>query len=348
MRYLGYLFIQLWVRVGLFCYYRKIKVVGLENVPSRKPVMLLSNHQNALMDVLLIATQYKKRPWFVTRSDVFRGTFLKSLFGFLQMLPIYRMRDGKTNLHKNHAVFDQCGKLLNKNEAILLFPEANHNLQRRVRPLNKGFTRIILNALEKNPKLDLQLIPIGQNYICPTQMGDSAALHFGSPIAVQNFIGSPNFVVEIKQKVSESLQQLTTHIPESEYQSVSGKFVGLEELFLKPEHVNAIIADRTYPDTLTHKISPVRRISRFFFYVWNLPLVFLWRVFLKPRVPELEFEATFRFGFTLLAYPLFYLVSMAILWNVYDIKTACLFVVGHAVINIFLVKQGITSSVRKR
>lgn len=316
----------------------------MENVPVDKPVLFLSNHQNALMDVLLIATRVKRSPWFLTRSDVFKGGFLNSFFKFLQMIPIYRIRDGKSNLHKNMAVFDQCGELLQTNEAITLFPEANHSLKRKVRPLSKGFTRIVKNALEKDPDLDLQLVPIGQNYARPTQVGDSVALYFGKPIAVQEYVDSSDFVKELKQRVFENLTQLTTHIPETQYDEVMRKMGETGECYLYPEQANLWIAEGNFPQMTSLKRSFVPGILKSIFYLWNLPLVFLWRTLVKPKVPELEFQATFRFGFVLLIYPLFYASLMMILWNVYDANTAYLTVLGHAVVTVLLVKAGIVSA----
>lgn len=348
MKQLGYNFIRLWVKVGLFCYYKNIEVVGMENIPKNKPIVFLSNHQNALMDVLLIATHLKKRPWFITRSDIFKGRFLKSLFNFLQMLPVYRIRDGKSNLHKNNAIFSQCGELLEAHEAILLFPEANHSLKRRVRPLSKGFTRIINSALEKNPDLDLQLVTIGQNYAYPTQVGDSAVLYFGKPIAAQEYKDATDFVNEIKQKVFESLTELTTHIPEIRYNEIISK-IGVEgEHYLYPKRNNLRIAKDAIPQKTSPKKSSVSGILKSLFYLSNLPLVFLWKILVKPRVPEPEFEATFRFAFALLLYPIFYGIFGLILWNVYGLKTFFFGILGHIFLNMVLIKFGITSSNQKK
>ncbi|WP_181899419.1 lysophospholipid acyltransferase family protein [Flagellimonas nanhaiensis] len=348
MKHLAYFLIKYWIRAGLFCYYQKIEVVGSERIPEKGPVLILSNHQNALMDVLLLATRCKRKPWFITRSDIFKGSVLNSLFGFLQMIPIYRIRDGKANLYKNQAIFERCSELLLNGEAILLFPEANHSLKRRVRPLSKGFTRIIMTALEKDPKMKLQLVPIGQNYMKPSQSGDAASLYVGNPIEVQEFMGSSKFVGDVKQEVFKALTALTTHIPENEYEDVISKLEGRESLYLKPDAVNMMISERSFPKGKPQKVKVANTVSRALFYSLNFPLVVLWRTFIKPKVPEVEFEATFKFGFAMITYPLFYGILLTILWKYFDVKTACLTVLGHAVINIILVKIGITSSDRRK
>nr|WP_293301793.1 lysophospholipid acyltransferase family protein [Allomuricauda sp.] len=348
MRGLAYSILKLWVATGLFFYYRKVKVVGKEKIPLDKPVLFLSNHQNALMDVLLIAVYCGRKPWFLTRSDVFKNSFLKSFFNFLQMMPVYRIRDGKSSVPKNKAVFKKCAHLLEAKHAILLFPEANHSLQRRVRPLSKGFTRIVEATLEQNPNLDVQLVPIGQNYAYPQQAGDAATLVFGNPIPVQDHKNAPDFISKLKEEVQYSLMKLTTHIPETEYDGAIQSLGENGEQYLEPTVVNALISQGVFLKRTETGKKVGNPFLKALFTIWNLPFILLWRSVLKPKVPEAEFEATFRFGFVLLVYPLVYGICFLLIWNWYNTKTTCLFVLGHAVVNLVLVKMGITSLVQRK
>ncbi|NAY90347.1 glycerol acyltransferase [Muricauda sp. JGD-17] len=334
--------------LGLFLYYKRIKAVGREHIPSKQPVLFLSNHQNALLDVLLIATRCRRKPWFLARSDVFDNPWLRSFFTFLQMLPIYRFRDGRDTLPKNNMIFDTCANLLEDKQAIVLFPEANHSLKRRIRPLSKGFTRIVHAALQKNPGLDLLLVPVGQNYANPMQVGDSTTIHFGKPIAVQQFIGANDFVGELKQQVFDSLTTLTAHFPEDGYDAIIQEIGKNGKVYLDPEKVNAMVANKTYTRSARQKDNLARGFLKNIFLLWNLPVVLIWRIVIKPKVPEDEFMATYRFGFSLLFYSLIYLVCLLVLVNVFNMKPACLAVFGHAGLNILLVKIGITSSFQRK
>ncbi|GMN09495.1 hypothetical protein MTsPCn9_00490 [Croceitalea sp. MTPC9] len=354
MKQLGYYFFKYWISFGLFFYFKKIIVIGLEDIPKNKPILLLSNHQNALLDVLLIATRNSLKPWYLTRSDVFKSKLFSPLFYFLQMIPIYRMRDGKDTLSKNQAIFNQCGELLNNNETLLIFPEADHNLKRRVRPLSKGFTRLLFNALEENPKLEIQLVPVGHNYLRATNFPDSTALYFGKPISVQDFLNENknDTVSKIKYTVAEQLKLLTTNIEdEANYDSIYSILENEGVNFLYPKEVNARIKSVTLNrETQNLKSNNVfhRGIIKFLFVLLNLPIYLVWRVVVKPTVPEPEFMGTFRFVFSMLFYPIFYLLMAIIISNSYSIKTACLVVVGHAVLNFIFIKIGFTSSVQRK
>src|SRR5690606_5992673 len=106
----------------------------------------------------------------------------------VNMLPVYRVRDGWSTISKNNYIFKTCTEKLKQNQTVSLFPEGNHHINRTVRPLSKGFTRIIFETLNSYPNLDLQVVPIGLNYLEGTTYGDSVALHYGSPISAKSMV----------------------------------------------------------------------------------------------------------------------------------------------------------------
>lgn len=309
-----YNFIKFWIRTSLHLYYGRINVNGLENVPIDKPVLFLPNHQNALLDPLLIAVDCNRKPFFLTRSDVFKSSVFNKLFGLIRMIPIYRIRDGRDSLKHNDAVFEKCAELLGKNESLLIFPEANHNLQRRVRPLSKGFTRILFKALEENPDLDIQLIPVGFNYLYGEDFPDKVSIYFGKAIAIQDLIHNQDqrtSIEKIKARVSEALKKLTTHIPEESYPVTLEKLSGLGVDFLDPTHTNKIVGDIERTDELRKSgvgKSLFRKIFHPFFRILNFPVILLWKLWLKPKVWEPEFTATLRFALSLVVFPIYFLL----------------------------------------
>jgi 1-acyl-sn-glycerol-3-phosphate acyltransferase len=218
MKALLYTSLKSFIRIGFFCYFREIRMRGIERIPAEQPVMLLSNHQNALIDPLLYAAFARgRKPFFLTRSDVFGNPVLGWLFAGLRMMPIYRLRDGRDTLHRNQAVFQRCATLFSRGEHILLFPEANHSLIRRVRPLSKGFTRILEQTFETFPQLDVQVVPVGVNYQQADGFPDRVALYFGAPFSARDYWdGKELRVGPLKGRVFESLTRLTVHIPPAE------------------------------------------------------------------------------------------------------------------------------------
>lgn len=311
MKNIIYNLIKFWIKTALRLYFGKIIVQGLDNVPISNPVLFLPNHQNALLDALLIAVDCNRKPYFLTRSDIFKSAILNKLFELVRMIPIYRIRDGRDSLKHNEPVFKKCADLLAKCESLLMFPEANHNLQRRVRPLSKGFTRILFKTLEQIPDLDIRLVPVGLNYLHGKDFPDKVAIYFGQDIGVQAFLhdGGQRAVTErIKYEVALALQKLTIHIPNEDYAETSKKLNEIAVDYLDPIATNAIIKNIESYDkkTIDSDKNLFGKIVRPFFITLNLPIVLLWKLWLKPKVWEPEFTATLRFVLALLAFPIYY------------------------------------------
>jgi len=301
----------------MFFYFKRIDVFGFENIPKDKPVLFLGNHQNALLDPLLIAIKCGRFSFFLTRAGVFKKPLVSKLLKSLQMLPVYRIRDGWNNITNNRAIFEACTGLFKNNEAVVIFPEGSHNLVRRVRPLSKGFTRIVFDTLEKYPELDIQLIPVGLNFMNTTSFPDSTTIYFGSPISSRAFVSENRNkdVVKLKKRIKDELSSLTTNIPEKNYNEILNRLNELQVDYLKPKAVNACIESNFVNCSETTK--PSNKFLKLFFrnlLILNILVPFLlWKYVFKPKINELEFMATFRFAIAITLVPIYLLIVIVIL-----------------------------------
>lgn len=343
MKKLFYALLKPLIRAGFYCYYQRVRMEGMEHIPRDKPVVLLPNHQNALLDPLLVAAFARaKRPYFLTRSDVFKGGFLLAVFDALRMIPIYRLRDGRDTLHKNQAVFDRCARLLSQGEHLLLFPEANHNLRRQVRPLSKGFTRIVLHTLDRFPDTELQLLPVGINYQRPAGFPDRVAFRFGTPIAASSFTGGGNTrdrVLAMKEHIFDALTGLTTHVPaERDYEQTLAQLDGLRPDYLDPGPINRYLDGKGEPPIARPVVSGMFRLWDLLFRLLNLPVWLLWRLAVRPKVWEPEFLDTFRFLYALLAFPLYLALLAGVCWTWMGPTAALAVIAGVMLHNLLYVK----------
>ncbi|MBC2839916.1 1-acyl-sn-glycerol-3-phosphate acyltransferase [Robiginitalea sp. SC105] len=320
MKKLFYSLLKPLIRFGFFCYYQEVRMHGMEQIPDDRPVVFLPNHQNALLDPLLIAAYIRgSRPYFLTRSDVFRGGVLGWIFDALRMIPIYRLRDGRETLSRNQEIFDRCASLLGRGEQLLLFPEANHNLRRQVRPLSKGFTRIVIHTLRQNPETDLVLLPVGINYHRAAGFPDRVAFYFDAPIQARPFLsaGDANEVPrEMKKAVSRRLRKLTTHIPpERNYEETLATLESGSPDWLQPGPVNKGLqgGDLSGMPRIPGRSGIGYRIWESAVRLLNFPAWILWRWIARNKVWEPEFMSTFRFLYALLAFPVYLaLIALAI------------------------------------
>ena len=187
--YLFYQFFRVIVsKYGLIFFYRRIRSVGREKIPKNTPVMFIPNHQNSFMDALLVVSTNWKYTFFLTRAQAFSTAFMRWFLENLNMLPVYRVRDGMSSVTKNNAIFERCIRMLEKKYAVLVFAEANHNLNRRIRPLSKGFTRIAFDAEIANDwNLNLQVIPVGVNYTRHRESRNDVTVVYGDPIPMKQY-----------------------------------------------------------------------------------------------------------------------------------------------------------------
>lgn len=327
MKIIIYKIVRSTVKVLLHLYFGKIVINGLKNVAKNKPVLFLSNHQNSFLDTILIGTACGRSPFFLTMAAVFKTKLLKTIFTFFRMIPIYRIRDGINSLKKNDKTFDKAVALLAKNESIVIFPEANHNLKRRVRPLSKGFTRILFMTLEKFPDLDIHLVPVGVNYVNADKFPDKAAIFYGKPIRVQE-IYNPNDLIKSKDAmvaiVSERLKLLTTHIEsEKDYDQILEKLEVFGVNYLQPEEVNKslhMLHHLTKIPSVKSKENSFQKLLSIIFWLLNFPVLLLWKNIFKPKIKEIEFLSTMRFAFSVAVYPLYYVLLFVLgvlFWNVF-------------------------------
>lgn len=313
MKSLWYLMVKYYVRTGFAFYYKQVKVLGLENVPRDKAVLFVANHQNALIDPLLIGAFIPRRLHFLTRADVFYKPYIRALLSTVNMLPIYRIRDGRESLSKNEEVFEKCYSILNRKGTVLIFPEGNHNIQRRVRVLSKGFTRIVFGALENYGDHELMVVPIGINYTNASRYASSVSLIVGEPVRANDYHAMENqdeasnnngASSALKNKVRENLKKIVTHIEDAEnYDYIESCFY--EEEFLDPLAVNEKLQR-------PEQLSPVDRDpERSFNFL--LPLVransilplLIWNYF-SSKIEEEEFIATYKFALGVTVFPIFY------------------------------------------
>lgn len=341
-----YSFIKFTVKLGLYSYHKQIRIYGLENIPKDKPVLFLPNHQSALIDVLLIATNCRRKPYFLTRADVFSSSLLKSVFSYFRMLPIYRIRDGRKSLSNNSLIFDECANLLARGEALVLFPEANHSLKRRIRPLSKGFTRIILKTFELNSNIDIQLVPVGLNYKNATHFPDEVAVYYGEPISAKNFYNVNDLNASslcIKNEVASRLKELTTHISEEiDYDISIRNLQGENADFLFPKEINNKLKFYTAKKISNINLSSSKRkrasVLLIVLMLLNFPVVLIWHFLIKPKVPEAEFMGTFRFATCLILFPVYLILLLFLVTFFVSFKIALISIVLITMLNMLLVK----------
>ena len=301
-----YQLLKAYVTFGLHIFFKKIKVVNGNNIPKSGPILFVPNHQNALLDALLVVTHNKRKTHFLARADAFKFKIFKSGLSYLKMLPVYRIRDGFSSINQNEAIFERCYEILNKEECVCIFPEGNHDLKRRLRPLSKGFTRIVLGALDNNPDLNLKIVPVGLNYTDHQSFRGSVSIYFGEPIEAKRYYNG-DFNADsklIKEEVSNALKKLIVHIEDLEIYDEKMALIKSHKIdLLDPKFCNEFISkehNQSRKDKESYSLS-LKLVGNIIALVNVVPLS-LWNSFLK-KIKDPVMIGTFKFCYGVFLLP---------------------------------------------
>jgi len=188
---LGYRLARRYIHFTYRQFYTKLTVLGKENIPHNGPVIIAPNHQNALMDALLVlqATPWKLTTVFVARGDIFKKGFVINALRFMKILPAFRMRDGYENLGKNDATFEEAREVLETGNSLCIFPEGNQADKMKLQPLVKGIFRIAFSAQERiGEAKDIKILPVGIDYTDRQHFGEDVLINYGELISVSEFL----------------------------------------------------------------------------------------------------------------------------------------------------------------
>ena len=188
-RSLGYAFVRtFFVKPALHLFYRKLDAIGAKDVPNTGPVIFTPNHQNALMDALLILCSKDRQPVFVARADIFQKPLIIAVLHFLRILPIYRKRDGGNSSDNNQETFDLIPKILKSGQSVGIMPEGTHNEIKRLRMLQKGVFRLAMQAQEKYGNSPMiKIVPVGIEYTSTNKFRSDVIVKYGKAIEVSDY-----------------------------------------------------------------------------------------------------------------------------------------------------------------
>ena len=320
MSHVFYLILKFYVWASTRFYFNKVQVFGKENVKGDGPFLFVANHQNAFMDGLLIVTINRVPVHFLIRADIFKKKFAAKVLRFLKLMPVYRIRDGAENLHKNEEQFNECIRLFLKKESVLIFPEGNHGHTRKLRPLSKGFTRIVFEAQRQHPEMNLQIVPTGINYSHHTAFNSRVSIYYGKPIPAAEYFKEPLAVQTnlFRERMAVEIKKLIAHIDDdSRYEEILAKLNATNPDYSDPHDTNQRIQKIQNGEPVTHTepktpwfyllTTPLRPLA----WQINKPVELGWRKFIK-KVKDPVFITSMKYGYGFAIVHIYYVMLMAI------------------------------------
>ena len=166
-------------------FYRRIEVVGLENVPSRGAVIFAGNHPNALIDGLLLVSLADRSPiHFLGNAKLWGFPVLSSLLEALGAIPVLRREEHPGDVD-NRGAFARVHDILVGGGCVAIFPEGISHADSQLVTLKTGAARMALHAAAQRDN-DVAIVPFGLTYLDRDRFRSQVLLQFASPIPMDD------------------------------------------------------------------------------------------------------------------------------------------------------------------
>jgi glycerol-3-phosphate O-acyltransferase/dihydroxyacetone phosphate acyltransferase len=195
-------------------FFRHVEVFDAERVPRGHPLVVVANHENNLVDPLLLAGFLGVRPRFLAKSTLWSHPVVAPLLLFAGALPVHRRQDAGSDLSRNVDTFARCHAELARGAAVALFPEGtSHNRPHRL-PLKTGAARIALEAEARHGPLGLRILPVGVVYDDKGRFRSRAIVQVGPPIdpapEAAAYAAAPGAAVRrLTERIAAALAEVT-------------------------------------------------------------------------------------------------------------------------------------------
>ncbi len=228
-------------------FYRRIEVVGLENVPPRGAVIFAGNHPNALIDGLLLISLAERSPiHFLGNATLWRFPILSRLLEALGAIPVLRREEHGSDAD-NRGAFERVDDVLASGGCVAIFPEGISHTDSRLATLKTGTARMALHAAAHRDA-EVAIVPFGLTYLDRHRFRSQVLLHFAAPMPVDEArlkayeSDEMETVRQLTAELGERISRVTLSAPDWS----TLRFIHAARRLYKP--ISAILTPASYVD----------------------------------------------------------------------------------------------------
>ncbi|MBL8982603.1 MAG: 1-acyl-sn-glycerol-3-phosphate acyltransferase [Gemmatimonadetes bacterium] len=210
--------VQQWVmRVAVRWFYRRVEDEGLERIPASGPVILAANHNNALVDALVIGALVRRRVRLTAKATLLDHPITRFIVHAVGIVPLRRAKDeakrsGTVEAGRNEGAFDAIIDTLRNDGMILIFPEGISHSEPELAPLRTGCARMALQALDAGVP-QVTIVPVGLTFEAKGRPRSRVLLTVGTPISATSVHDATDRVRELTARVDDGLRDVTLNFP---------------------------------------------------------------------------------------------------------------------------------------
>jgi len=175
--------------IALHWFYGDIRVFGEDRIPANGPLLVAVNHQNALVDSLLIGWLMPRKITMTAKATLLENPFVAALFNLVGVVPLRRASDesrkgggSPIDRSRNAGAFHEILGVLEKRGAVLIFPEGKSHNELGLEPLRTGLARLALQARNDRSIQNVRILPIGLVFADKATPGSAVGIRVGEAI----------------------------------------------------------------------------------------------------------------------------------------------------------------------
>lgn len=169
---------------GLF---RTVDVTGADRVPADRPLIVVANHSNGLVDAVLLAVIVRGLPRFVAKATLWRSLPLRPLLALAGLVPVSRPEDRDGAEVDNTTLFGRAHDLLRRGGTVAIFPEGTTHDRLELQRVRTGAARIALTAHDADVRR-VVIVPIGLTFDDKLALRSRVLARVGQPIDVDRWV----------------------------------------------------------------------------------------------------------------------------------------------------------------
>jgi len=191
----------------------------------------------------------------MVRGDVFNKSWLRPILIHTNQIPIFRFKDGFSELRKNDASLQEAYRALDQDAAIILFIEGGTEPVKTLRPFQKGLARMANSYLNvsENQK-PLRILPVAINFVSPFKLRSRVALNVGTSIEAKDYFENEDSKVKDIRRLTKDLydmvEPLAFNVKEESRQKVLNQALRYAEGFFELPFLPMVSKKVSYWPTL--------------------------------------------------------------------------------------------------
>jgi 1-acyl-sn-glycerol-3-phosphate acyltransferase len=170
-------------------YYPHIEISGGARIPASGPLLLAANHQNSMLDPVMVGIAARRPVRFMAKAPLFEVPVFGNIMHALGMMPAYRRSDDPKQMHRNLESLGQAATRLKDGEAVGIFPEGKSHDAPRLEQVKTGTARMAIQAVREGAA-GLKLVPLGLNYQRKEMFRSAVWIRVGEPIDVNAWLAA--------------------------------------------------------------------------------------------------------------------------------------------------------------